>query len=84
MRNKNVSVGDLVRISSLPRKKSGANIWKPELDSACFGIVIEEDPRSEFQILVGQCVTVKLNTGEIVTLSSNMLEIIKKGVPENG
>ncbi|MEC9308256.1 MAG: hypothetical protein VX966_01960 [Chloroflexota bacterium] len=82
-KSKWVSVGDLVRIKPLPQKQKSSSIWKTNTSQSMVGIVVEEDPRSELQILVGQCLTVKLGNGELVTLSSNMLEIIKKGVPSH-
>ena len=69
------AAGDLVRIASLPRKQGDGPVWTPDPEGEYIGLVIDESQtRSIHQALVGQCLIVKLSTGELVTLSANMLE----------
>ncbi len=73
--HKQFAAGDLVRISSLPRRQGNSPIWKPDPQGEFVGIVIDEsDHRYRHQALVGQCLLIKLSSGELVTLSANMLE----------
>ena len=65
----------MVRIASLPRKQGDSPIWKPDPKGEYVGIVIDEsDHRYRHQALVGQCLVIKLSSGELVTLSANMIE----------
>jgi len=38
------------------------------------GLVIDEKDAGNMAVLVGQCLLIKLETGELVTLSANLLE----------
>ena len=38
------------------------------------GLVIDEKDAGNMAVLVGQCLVIKLQTGELVTLSANLLE----------
>ena len=74
-KHKQFAAGDLVRISSLPRKQGDGPIWKPDPAGSYIGLVIDENQdHYKSQVLVGQCLIIKLQTGELVTLSANMLE----------
>jgi hypothetical protein len=68
------AAGDLVRIASLPRKTGDGPVWTPDPKGAYIGLVIDEsNTHIRHHDLVGQCLIVKLSTGELVTLSANML-----------
>ena len=68
------AAGDLVRISSLPRKQGDSPVWTPDPSGEFIGLVIDEKSTVPHQVLVGQCLIVELSSGELVTLSANMLE----------
>jgi len=69
------AAGDLVRIASLPRKQGNSPVWTPDPQGEYIGLVIDESPNRQLHhALIGQCLVVKLSTGELVTLSANMLE----------
>lgn len=72
--HKKFAAGDLVRISSLPRGSSGDTVWKPDPAGPHIGLVIDEKDAGNMAVLVGQCLLIELETGELVTLSSNLLE----------
>ena len=72
---KQYAAGDLVRITSLPRKNGDGPVWTPDPAGAYVGLVIDESHKhQQHQLLVGQCLVVKLSSGELMTLSANMLE----------
>ena len=74
-KHRQFAAGDLVRISSLPRKQGDSPVWKPDPAGPYIGLVIDENQdHYKSQVLVGQCLIIKLSTGELVTLSANMLE----------
>ncbi len=68
------AAGDLVRIASLPRKQGDSPVWTPDPKGEYIGLVIDESKHRTDHVLVGQCLVIKLSTGELVTLSANMLE----------
>ena len=72
--SKKFAAGDLVRIASLPRGKSNETIWKPDPSGAYMGLVIDEKDAGNMAALVGQCLIIELETGELVTLSANLVE----------
>ena len=72
--HKKFAAGDLVRISSLPRGNSSTTVWKPDPSGAYIGLVIDEKDAGNMAALVGQCLLIELETGELVTLSANLLE----------
>ena len=72
--HKKFAAGDLVRIASLPRGKSSETVWRPDPSGSYMGLVIDEKDSGNMAVLVGQCLLIKLETGELVTLSANMLE----------
>mgnify|MGYP001186774633 CR=1 FL=1 len=73
--HKQYAAGDLVRIASLPRKNGDSPVWTPDPHGEYVGLVIDESQqRVQHRALVGQCLVVKLSTGELVPLSANMLE----------
>ena len=72
--HKKFAAGDLVRVASLPRGKSNETVWKPDPSGPYMGLVIDEKDAGNMAVLVGQCLLIKLETGELVTLSANLLE----------
>ena len=69
------SVGELVRIPCLPRRDDDSNIWLQDPNGPHIGLVVTE--RSEggpYSALVGQVLGIELGTGEVVKLSSNLVE----------
>ena len=72
--HKKFAAGDLVRIASLPRGDSSTHIWRPDPSGPYMGLVIDEKDAGNMAALVGQCLVIKLQTGELVTLSANLLE----------
>jgi hypothetical protein len=73
-RKEKYTAGDLVRIASLPRGNSSSPVWKPDPSGPYIGLVIEEKDMQKMSVIVGQCLLIELETGELVTLSSNLLE----------
>ena len=69
------AAGDLVRIASLPRKQGDSPVWTPDPKGEYSGLVVDESKhRIQHHGLIGQCLVIELSTGELVTLSANMLE----------
>jgi len=71
---KKFAAGDLVRIAALPRGNSSSPVWKPDPSGPYIGLVIDEKDMQKMSAIVGQCLLIELETGELVTLSSNLLE----------
>ena len=72
------AAGDLVRIPSLPRN-TGGGVWQPDPNGPFMGLVVEvKRPDQGRYSLVGECIVIKLNNGELITLSENMVELVKK------
>ena len=72
--SKKFAAGDLVRVATLPRGKSDSTVWRPDPSGPYMGLVIDEKDAGNMAVLVGQCLLIKLETGELVTLSANLLE----------
>ena len=73
--------GDLVRIPHLPRKNDSSALWQPDPAGAHVGIVIREDvknTRDKWDALIGQLLVIEISTGEVVTLSSTLVEPLDK------
>ena len=74
---KKYAPGDLVRIPHLPRKEDTSSLWTPDPAGEHVGIVIKEQASGNWRdILVGQILVVEISTGELVTLSSNLVELL--------
>jgi hypothetical protein len=70
------AVGDLVCVANLPRN-TGGQVWQPDPAGPFLGLVVEvKHPTSGSWSLVGECVVIELDTGELTTLSANMVELI--------
>ena len=75
------AAGDLVSIPNLPRN-NGSMVWHPDPAGPFMGLVVEvKKPRTGKYSLVGECVVIKLDNGELITLSANMVELIKRPEP---
>ena len=73
--NEKYSVGDLVRVPHLPRKMDDSTLWRPDPRGPYSGIVVKENAdHTKNNPLIGQCLIIKLSTGESVKLSSNLVE----------
>lgn len=80
------AAGDLVRVPGLPkplpipfqdhplRDPNRSRLWHPDPCGSHFGQILEERPMPGWSVIVGQCWRVRLDTGDVVVLSSNMLE----------
>ena len=72
------AAGDLVCIPNLPRKTSGY-VWQPDPDGPFMGLVVEvKRPDPLKYSLVGDVVVIKLDNGELITLSANMVELVTR------
>lgn len=79
MQQERFAAGDLVGIPTLPRN-DGSTVWHPDPSGTHIGIIVEmvEPARRGIYSLVGDCAVIKLASGELVTLSTNMIELIEK------
>ena len=71
---KKFAAGDLVRIASLPVGDESSPVWKPDPSGPHLGIVIDEKDMQHMSAIVGQCLVVELDNGQLVTLSANLME----------
>ena len=63
-------VGDLVQIENLP-KKSGSSLWPKREDGPFLGIIV--DIVKSNTVFFKECYTIKVDSGEVVTLSPNLV-----------
>jgi len=69
--------GDLVCVPNLPRN-TGGPVWQPDPHGPFMGLVVEVKPvPAGSWTLVGEVVIIKLENDELITLSANMVELIK-------
>lgn len=65
-------------IPNLPRKTSGY-VWQPDPDGPFMGLVVEVKQRDPKRYsLVGDVLVIKLDNGELITLSENMVELVTR------
>ena len=77
MGKKRYEIGDLVRVPHLPRKRGDSNVWRPDTRGPHLGMVINDNQKCNLHsALIGQYLVVKLSTGELVKLSSNLVEAL--------
>lgn len=76
------AAGDLVCVANLPRN-TGGQVWQPDPNGPFMGLIVEvKHPTSGSWSLVGECVVVKLENGELITLSANMVELVGRRHPQ--
>ena len=75
------AAGDLVCIPSLPRQTTNTScIWKPDPRGSFLGIVVDVKMSDNYGLnSLKERVTVKLANGELITLSTNMIEPVQPG-----
>tara|TARA_E500000331_G_scaffold358084_1_gene422608 strand:- start:1535 stop:1774 length:240 start_codon:yes stop_codon:yes gene_type:complete len=78
MKNQNkYDVGDLIRVPFLPRKVEESSVWVQDPHGPHVGMVIDKNRNKTIcDALVGETLVIKLSTGEIVKLSSNLVEFL--------
>lgn len=73
------AAGDLVCVPNLPRN-TGGQVWQPDPNGPFMGLIVEVKPAKSGWSLIGDVVVVKLENDELITLSANMVELVKKQV----
>jgi hypothetical protein len=70
--------GDLVCVPSLPRRtRVDSCVWKPDPRGSFVGIVVDVDMSGPGQLHLMERVSIQLASGELITLSTNMIEYIQ-------